>query len=237
MRHLVSELLEFLDAESKAAEPSMPLGTFPSQLVNRRITDSDVAALSDGVDRGLVTWRSPLYFDTLDRTRPPKGRWWLAERDGATRRPCWEFVPQLAAYVELIRDYGYHRHRVLFDTPQAALQLDLAVLDDESRVRILGEAKKESKDLDKLERGLLTHLDEQPEPKRGDEPRQLAWRLWVTRATYLWLIGPADRRAFEVTHDPLRLNRVERLPAASTLGLDLGPDLMMPPPDLRGDLH
>jgi hypothetical protein len=200
--------------------------------VERRITDSDVAALSEGVDLGLVSWRSPMYFDTLDRPRPPKGRWWLAERDGGSRRPCWEFVPQLAAYVELIRDYGYHRHRVLFDTPQAALQLDLAVLDDEARVRVLGEAKKESKDLDSLERGLLTHLDEQPQPKRGDEPRQLAWRLWATRASHLWLVGPSDRRAFEVSYSPLRLRRIEALPTAAELGLDSGPDEMMSPPSL-----
>jgi hypothetical protein len=229
-----SQILDFLDRESWVAEPAMPLGSYPASLIERRLHDGDVATLGDGVDRGLVTWRSALYFDTLDRPRPPKGRWWLAERDGHTRRPCWEFVPQLAAYVELIRDYGYHRHRVLFDTPERARQLDLAVLDDDSGVRVLGEAKKESKDLDRLEDGLYAHLDELPEPRRGDEPRQLAWRLWTTRAEYLWLVGPSDRRAFEVTYEPLRLERIERLPSGNTLGLDSGPSAMMEPPTLVG---
>src|SRR5262249_30660846 len=150
-----AELLSFLDSESRRMSPSLPLKADDEALVARRITDVDVAALSAGVDLGLVTWAKPGYFDTLDRPKPSEGRWWLIDTAGAARRLCWEFVPQLAAYVELIRDLGYHHHRVLFDTPQSALQLDLAVLDDESRVRILGEAKKESKDLDRLERGLF----------------------------------------------------------------------------------
>lgn len=44
--------------------------------------------------------------------------------------------------------------------------------------------ERESGDLDKLERGLLRH-HETPERRRGDEPRRLAWRLWLTRAPYL----------------------------------------------------
>jgi len=226
------ELMSFLDRESRRMDPALPLIASDPDLVARRITDLDAATLSDGVERGLIAWRQPGYFDTLDRPAPPKGRWWLVERDRDGRRPCWEFVPQLAAYVELIRDSGYHRHRVLFDTPKAALHLDLAVLDDASRVVVLGEAKKETKDLDRLERGLFAHVDEQPEPKRGDEPRQLAWRLWVTRAKYLWLIGPADRRAFEVAYDPLELTRLDRLPDAGDLGLAAGPEHMMEPPSL-----
>jgi hypothetical protein len=224
--------LTFLDTESRGMTPSLPLTQLRPEQVLRRITDEDVARLSEGVATGLITWRQPGYFDTLDRPNPPKGRWWLVERDGDGRRPCWEFVPQLAAYVELVRDFGYHAHRVLFDTPQQALQLDLAVLDDASHVFILGEAKKESKDLDRLEHGLLEHLHEQPAPKRGDEPRQLAWRLWVTRANYLWLVGPSDRRAFQVTHAPLRLERIGQLPAASEFGLSEGPEAMMSAPEL-----
>lgn len=223
-------LLEYLDRESKAAEPSFPIGMYPPALVSRRLTDEDCTTLFAGVEMGLISWRPGGRFDTLDRPSPPRGRWWLIEKDGDTRRPCWEFVPQLAAYVELIRDYGYHRNRVLFDTPQAALQLDLAVLADDSSVAVLGEAKKESADLDKLERGLLTHQGEQPEPKRGDEPRQLAWRLWVTRAPFLWLVGPSDRRAYRVTHEPLELEAIDRLPAGQTLGLDSGPGDVMDPP-------
>jgi hypothetical protein len=88
-------------------------------------------------------------------------------------------------------------------------------------------------DLDKLEAGLLAHLEEAPLPKRGDEPRQLAWRLWTTRAEYLWLIGPSDRRAFTVTYDPLAIEPILSLPPATDLGLHVGPPEMMPPPVLQ----
>lgn len=222
-------LLAQLEQESLQMEPPLPLGSYAPELLSRRIIDSDVRALADGISMGVVFWRGAGRFDTLDRPVEPRGRWWLIEKDGGTRRPCWEFVPQLAAYVELIRDLGYHRHRVLFDTPQDALQLDIAVLDDANKVVILGEAKKESKDLDRLENGLFKHLDEAPDPKRGDEPRQLAWRLWTSRAPYLWLIGPADRRAFQVTYEPLRITPIETVPHATELGLDQGPESMMPP--------
>jgi hypothetical protein len=121
-------------------------------------------------------------------------------------------LPQIAAYVELIAALGFHRHRVLFDTPAKALQLDLAVLGDSGQVVVLAEAKKESADLDKLVRGLMKHPLEAPDPKSGDEPRQLAWRLWLTRAPYLWLVGPSDRRAYRVTYEPMQFERLDRLP-------------------------
>ena len=228
----VGRLLSYLDAQSRADSPSLPLGKYTADLLDRRLTDDDAAAVFAGVEQGLIAWHPGGRFDTLDRPLPPRGRWWLIEKDGATRRPCWEFVPQLAAYVELITEHGYHPHRVLFDTPQAALQLDLAVLDDHSKVVVLGEAKKESRDLDRLVSGLLLHQGEQPRPRRGDEPRQLAWRLWVTRAPYLWLIGPSDRRAYEVRYEPLRLVRRPQLPTGPDLGFDDGPSIMMIPPVL-----
>ena len=225
-----ARLLAYLDRESKAAEPSLALGEYPPALIDRRLTDEDCKTLFAGVEMGLISWRPGGRFDTLDRPIPPRGRWWLIEKDGNTRRPCWEFVPQLAAYVELIRDHGYHRNRVLFDTPQAALQLDLAVLADNGSVAILGEAKKESTDLDKLERGLLSHQGEQPAPRRGDEPRQLAWRLWITRAPFLWLVGPSDRRAYRVTYEPLELEAIDNLPGGHAMGLGSGPSTVMDPP-------
>jgi hypothetical protein len=222
-----------LDVQSRADSPALPLGDYTAELIDRRITDGDAAQLLRGVEAGLVLWRPYGRFDTLDRPLPGRGRWWLIEKDGATRRPCWEFVPQLAAYVELIADLGFHRHRVLFDTPASALQLDLAVLDDDSRIVILGEAKKESAELDKLERGLVRYLDVEPEPKRADEPRQLAWRLWKTRAPYLWLVGPNDRRAYQVHYDPVRLTRLPALPQAAAIDLHRQPpdvnDVMLPP--------
>lgn len=41
--------------------------------------------------------------------------------------------------------------------------------------------------------------------RRGDEARQLAWRLWTTQAPYLWLVGPRVRHAYRCSYDPLAL--------------------------------
>ena len=54
----------------------------------------------------------------------------------------------------------------------------------------------------------------------------------MTRARYLWLVGPSDRRAYAVSYAPLRLEALEELPPASRLGLDDGPPEMMTPPTL-----
>jgi hypothetical protein len=142
-----------------------------------------------------------------------------------------EALPQ--ADDSLPENHGYPAHRVLFDAPTECLQLDLAVLDDARRVVILGEAKKESKDLDRLLRGLQRHANVEPEPKRADESRQLAWRLWKARPDFLWLIGPSDRRAFKCSFGPLQLEPLTAIPGASDLDLATSPFEMLVPPELR----
>lgn len=208
-------LLDLLATRAPAA-----LVDSPVELLDRRITEGDAARVLDGFDHGLISWGEATHFDTLDRPRPPRGRWWLTERDGDRHRPCWEFIPQLAAYVELIDDLGYHPSRVLFDTPQSAGQLDLAVLANDGSIAVCGEAKKESRDLKKLLAGVTKYAGAEPDFNRGDEPRQLAWRLWRSRAPYLWLVGPSDRRAFFCSYEPLALVPLDSLPSAAMLGLD-----------------
>jgi hypothetical protein len=136
----------------------------------------------------------------------------------------------LASYVELIRDLGYHRHRVLFDTPQDAGQLDLEILDDVGRIVICGEAKREARQLDALFAGLHNHAEREPPFKRGDEPGQLAWRLRRSQARFLWLVAPSDRRAYRCTYEPLRLEPLPALPTARDLGLEGDPGGMLTPP-------
>jgi hypothetical protein len=68
--------------------------------------------------------------------------------------------------------------------------------------------------------------------RRGDEARQLAWRLWTTRAPYLWLVGPGVRHAYRCRYDPLALQPIPSLPAADKLRLASAPTAALGPPPL-----
>ncbi|ABL81780.1 MULTISPECIES: hypothetical protein [unclassified Nocardioides] len=147
-------------------------------------------------------------------------------------------MPQIAAYVDAILHLGYPAGRVLFELPGAALQLDLAILDDTGRVVVLGEAKRDTAMLATLRANVENRYSATaPDMSAAkDEVRQLAWRLWTVAPDYTWLIGPNHRLAFETRPSPLRLQLTSggRLPPAANLGLDGQPPVaMMPPPKLR----
>lgn len=114
-----------------------------------------------------------------------------------------EYLPQLAAYVELVR-LRYPPGRVLFELPHRSSQLDLAVLTDLGTVAVLGEAKRAAGMLDPLIAAIRERFSQvQPgeeTKRRGDEARQLAWRLWRTGAPCLWLVGPGIRRAYRCSY-------------------------------------
>ncbi|XRQ12161.1 hypothetical protein ACN3XK_15070 [Actinomadura welshii] len=199
------------------------------------IDAGDLALFFAGLERGLITLHRGARFNTLDRPTPT-GRWGLLSR---SRSGGWynaEYLPQIAAYVDAITNAHYPAERVLFELPAAALQLDLAILDDESNVVVLGEAKRDTGALKPLREGVLGRFaDQAPGPetkKRGDEQRQLAWRLWNVRPRVTWLIGPGYRAAFATSTPPLRMTELLRLPDAETLDLAHRPTRMMPPPDL-----
>lgn len=199
------------------------------------IDTGDVELFFLGVEAGLISVMRGGRFNTCDRPKAG-GRWSLLSR---SREGGWynaEYLPQLAAYVDCILNLGYPRERVFFELPARSLQLDLAIVDDDQRVIVLGEAKRDVAMLDKLRASMLDRFAlEEPGPetkKRGDEARQLAWRLWTTGAPYCWLIGPGHRPAFRVGLAPLTLNAVSGLPAASQLGLDHVPPQPLAPPDL-----
>lgn len=103
------------------------------------IDDADLVLFFEGLQAGLIRLERGGKFNTLDRPTPG-GRWSLLSR---SRKGGWynaEYLPQLAAYVELVRRLGYPADRVLFELPARSLQLDLAVLTDQGAVTILGEA-------------------------------------------------------------------------------------------------
>jgi hypothetical protein len=147
------------------------------------IDDADLAWFFEGLDSGLISLARGGRFNTLDRPMPG-GRWALLSR---SRGGGWynaEYLPQLAAYVELIRRLGYPAGRVLFELPSRSLQLDLAVVTDAGAVAALGEAKRAAM-LERLAHAVGKRFRDTPpgdeNKRRGDEARQLAWRLWTTR--------------------------------------------------------
>lgn len=166
------------------------------------IDRGDVELFFEAVDAGLIEITRGGRFNTQDRPTP-KGRWGLLSR---SKKGGWynaEYLPQIASYADAVLRLGYPSERVLFELPTKALQLDLAVLDDDGNVVVLGEAKRDNAMFPKL----LASIEERfrngpPSPgskKRGDEPRQLAWRLWSVRPAHLWLIGPGQRTAYRLS--------------------------------------
>jgi hypothetical protein len=199
------------------------------------IDDADLELFFAAVDEKLVSLHRGGRFNTLDRPKPD-GRWSLLSRskDGGWYNA--EYLPQLAAYADLVLRLGYPPERVLFELPARSLQLDLAVLDDAGRVVVLGEAKRDNRMLDKLHAACLARFSDacpdDTSKKRGDEARQLSWRLWTVAPEYTWLIGPGRRDAYRTQTSPLRLTPIAALPAAEALGLSQPPPEVLQPPDL-----
>jgi hypothetical protein len=200
------------------------------------IDPGDVELFFAGVQEGLISLQRGLRFNTLDRPTTG-GRWGLLSRSQEGGWYNAEYLPQLAAYVDAILHRGYPSQRVLFELPASALQLDLAVLDDDGRVVVLGEAKRSATALTTLRETVIQRFSATPpgpESKtRGDEARHLAWRIWTVQPDFVWLIGPGTRDAFEARLHPLDLIAAPGLPAASALGLDHCPPAgALPPPQL-----
>lgn len=197
------------------------------------ILDADLALFFAALDEGLIVMERGARFNTYDR--PIRGgRWGLLSRskDGGWYNA--EYLPQIAAYVDAILNLGYSRDRVLFELPDKALKLDLAILDDEKRIVVLGEAKRTAPMLDKLVADVTgKYGSENPGEEGRNESRQLAWRLWTTQARYLWLIGPDVRSAFAVDYAPLRLTALNSLPSAHDLHLGDVPGGLLSPPQIR----
>jgi hypothetical protein len=199
------------------------------------IDEGDLDRFFAAVDDGLVTLHRGARFNTLDRPKPG-GRWSLLSRSASGGWYNAEYLPQIAAYSQVILDLGYSPGRVLFELPASALQLDLAILNDQARVVVLGEAKRENSMLDRLRAACISRFADAPPgqetKKRGDEARQLAWRLWTVEPIYTWLIGPGRCDAYRTRTNPLRLERHPQLPDARELGLDHEPPTALNPPTL-----
>jgi hypothetical protein len=190
--------------------------------VSARLVERDAELAERGFASGLLAVEHANRVRTAD---PFQGTAWLVE--GNPSHLCWEYLPHLAAYVELVEDLSYPAAAVRFETSDAELNLDLAVVDHIGRVLVLGEVKSEPGQILSLETLVPTfaHDPGKPATVRAGGPngaRRGAWKLThqlrVTRAPYLWLAASGARAAFDVEYgDTIVLNRRDSLPSAGQL--------------------
>jgi hypothetical protein len=181
-----------------------------------RLLEDETRSVERGCAAGVIAIEETNRIVTKD---PWQGTAWIVE--GTPAHLCWEYLPHMAAYAELLLDLEYPAAAVRFETPDDELRFDLAVVDEAGRVSVLGEAKTEPRMLDKLESLVGTFAADCGWPDRkssAKEAQKLAHQLWVTRAPYLWLVASGARRAFRVEYnDRIALAPIDRLPAAEAL--------------------
>lgn len=174
-----------------------------------RLVESDARVVEEAFGQGLLSMAPGGRVRTLD---PRQATAELIAGDPA--RPRWEALPQLAAYVELLAA-GYPDAAVRFETPDSELGLDLAAVNDDGQVLLLGVARAESLELAKLEALVPTFEEDGGRSLRGMPGRDahhLALQMWTTRTPYLWLVASGVRRLFRV-----RYGRTIKLAAARVL--------------------
>jgi hypothetical protein len=194
----------------------------PHVTCQRRLAAEDVELLERGLAAGVIRIDGN-YIVTQD---PWQGTAWLVE--GTPASPCWEYLPHIAGYVELILDHAYPAAAVGFETGDKEMNLDLPVVSDRGSVLVLGEAKAEARQVHALARDLQEfRVDpgKAPPKSRPGSPtgtRREAWKLahqlWTLRSRYLWLVASGERMAFRVSYDEtLQLSRLGQLPAVADL--------------------
>lgn len=215
-----------LRMEGCARAMGRPLAPVTPQDRAVRLHQRDAALVERGFADGLLQIEDPNRVRTRD---PFQGTAWLVE--GTPARLCWEYVPHMAAYVELVEEHAYPTAAIRFETPHSEMNLDLAVLDEDGRVLMLGEVKREARQLSGLET-VVRELQVDPgkaSPRSAAgapqgaarEGWKLAHQLWRTRARYLWLVASGERRVFDVDYaDPISLNLRPALPSARELWPD-----------------
>jgi hypothetical protein len=223
----MTELERFVHhLDSWAAARGGALASLDPAKVRDRLHESDAALFNRGMRDGLLRVDERGYLFSSD---PHQATAWMVE-GGAAAWPCWEYLPHAASYVELIVGLGFPETSVRFETPERehGLDLDLAVVAADGKVLVVGEAKKTTRELDQLLAAMARHFVADPGRPVGVSGMakaawKLSYRLWVTRAPWLWLVGPSERRALSVTYQPsLVLTPCAALPTPETLGLATG---------------
>ena len=204
------------------------LGPIKPTHVARRLDEADAQLVAKGLDRGLIR-----FVGNYLRTRDPyQHTAWLVEGDPS--HLCWEYLPHMAAYVELVLNFGYPLEAIRFETPDLEMNLDLAVVDAAGAIVVLGEVKTESRQIKALAALLPSFVTDpgKPDPVTRGGPqgaRREAWKLahqlWVSGASWLWLVASGARLTFRVEYEGgLHLSAVNTLPSAAELSADLSGD-------------
>lgn len=198
-----------------AALVDQELGEIGDRDRSVRLVDSDARTVEEGFDRGVLELDDDGRVRTLDRRQRPVS---LLTDDPL--QPCWQTLAQLAAYVELLR-LGYPGPAVRFATGEDELALDLAAVNENGQVLVLGIARAEALLLSRVEALVPTFEGDGPRPVRsalGCDAHRVATQLWATGAPYLWLTAPGARRAYRVIYGAtICLAPVKELPTALEL--------------------
>jgi hypothetical protein len=180
-----------------------------------RLVEADARTVEEGFSDGLLIVESASRVRSLDSLQAST---WLVSGDPA--KPRWESLPQMAAYVELLRA-GYPETALRFATPESELSIDLAAVNDDGQVLVLGAARAEPLELAKLEALVPTFDMASMKSVRflpGRDAQVLAHQLWSTRAPYLWLVAAGARRLFRVHYArTIKLTRARVLPMPEEL--------------------
>jgi hypothetical protein len=133
-----------------------------------------------------------------------------------------EAITQMATYVSLITDFGYHRARTRFESRF----MDVLVLDDARRAWIYAENKAAARALEKLCQRLsgdfcdhVPIISEDDNLRGVDDAVMKANHIWKHRPVYFWGVSPSVRRAYEVNYleRGFRLSEVNGVPHADLL--------------------
>lgn len=180
-----------------------------------RLVEGDARAVEEGFTEGFLTMAATGQVQTRDVLQ---GSCELVAGDPP--QPSWEALPQLAAYVELLR-LGYPEAAVRFATTEDELRLDLAAVGEHGEVLVVGAARAESLLLSKLEALVPTFEGSGARTVRsslGCDAHRVATQLWTTRAPYLWLVAAGARRVLRVTYGrTITLAPARRLPRPEEL--------------------
>jgi hypothetical protein len=205
-----------------AASLGRELGPVKERHLATRLVESDAELVIRGFEAGILRVEGN-YLWTAD---PHQHTAWLVE--GAPAHPCWEYLPHMAAYVEMALVHGYPLESLRFETPDQEMNLDLAVVAPNGAVRVLGEVKAEARQVEALALALAGFVTDPGKPPsvRGGGPqgaRREAWKLahqlWQLRAPWLWLAAAGTRLAFAVSYDNgLHLQPREDFPAVRDVG-------------------
>lgn len=161
----------------------------------------EMALLRKGVEQGFVSIKGSK-FQLKDEKKHTYSFFTLNR----------EYLVQIAAYVELITEYGYPSERCKFEYHL----MDVVVFQKDGSPHIYVEAKKKDDELEKLTNSISKYSDNVPmdAKDRGNDPLRKCKYIVNDKPKYLWLVGPDHRLSFLIEHieTGFHLKKLQELP-------------------------